>query len=112
MYPPINNLEPKIASLMKSDAAEVAVEEWDARLVAGLELPITADTSKAARVLRNWLLKGLKRRQTQGFFSWLHQKPEYHGVGLDSMDHVVGLAQMCNHKDAPMKNLIAAINGH
>jgi hypothetical protein len=42
----------------KSNSAEVAVEEWDARLVAGFNMSMSEEISKAARILRNWIWKG------------------------------------------------------
>jgi hypothetical protein len=80
----------------KADDARVAVREWDARLMEGLRLPLYAKTARAANILRSWSLKLWKREHTRGFFSWLHQRPEYQPVGLHSMEHVVGLAQMSN----------------
>ena len=80
----------------KADDAGVAVEEWDARLMKGLGLPLNEKTAWAATILRSLSLKLWKRGQTRGFFSWLHQRPEYQPVGLDTMEHVVGLAQMSN----------------
>jgi hypothetical protein len=79
-----------------ADDAAVAVEEWDERLVQGLGLELNEKRAIAAGVLRDWRLRCWKRRQTRGFFSWLHQRPEYQAVGLDSMDYVVGLAQLYN----------------
>jgi hypothetical protein len=80
----------------KADDAAAAVEEWDERLVEGLGLELNEKRARAAGVLRAWRLRCWKRRQTRGFFSWLHQRPEYQAVGLDSMDYVVGLAQLYN----------------
>jgi hypothetical protein len=80
----------------KADDAAVAVEEWDERLVEGLGLELNEKRARAAGVLRACRLRCWKRRQTRGFFSWLHQRPEYQAVGLDSMDYVVGLAQLYN----------------
>jgi hypothetical protein len=79
-----------------SDDAAVSVEEWDLWLVAGLGSEVNEDTAKAAKVWQKWRLNRWKRQSTQGFSSWLHQQPDYQGVGLDSMDYVVVPAQLYN----------------
>jgi hypothetical protein len=45
----------------KTDDAEVAVDEWDKRLVASLGLRLNAETAKAATTLRTW---GLVEEET------------------------------------------------
>jgi hypothetical protein len=69
-----SNATKEISKATKADDAEVAVEEWDKRLAAGLGLRLDAEAARAATTLLSWGLRWWKRRQTQGFFSWLHQR--------------------------------------
>jgi hypothetical protein len=94
--PTVIKKTPKASAVIKetykatrADDAAASVKEWDLRLVDGLGLELNEATTKAARALKKWRLTRWKRQSTQGFFSWLHQRPEYQGVGLDSMDYVV-----------------------
>jgi hypothetical protein len=81
----------------KADEAEADVREWDLRLVAGFpRFGAELQHGEAAVVLRSFILRAWKRRQTQGFFSWLHQQPEYQSVGLDLMGYIVEPEQLCN----------------
>jgi hypothetical protein len=50
--------------------------------------------TQAAEAIRVFCLRWWRRRVTRSFFCWLHQKPEYQGVGLDDMSHVVEKIQV------------------
>jgi hypothetical protein len=81
-----------------TDADQVAVDvkEWDSKFIAGFDMARDPATERTALVLRGFLLRAWKRRQSQSFFSWLHQRPEYQSVGLDSTGYVVEPEQLCN----------------
>jgi hypothetical protein len=91
-----NATKSDVSKATKSNDAEVNVSNWDEELVKELVVALTEEAENAAVALRNWFLRCWKRRQTRSFFSWLHQRKEYQGVGLDSMDYVVGIAQLYN----------------
>jgi hypothetical protein len=78
----------------KADDARVRVEEWDCELGKVMGVGEGEVLTQAAEVIRVFCLRWWRRRVTRSFFCWLHQKPEYQGVGLDDMSHVVEKIQV------------------
>jgi hypothetical protein len=77
----------------KSDDARVKVEMWDAGLGEAMDIAASEELTQAAEAIRSFCLRWWRRRLTRSFFCWLHQLPEYQGVGLDDMSHVVEKVQ-------------------
>ena len=73
----------------KSDDARVRVEEWDGELAKVMGLEEYQELTKAAEAIRIFCLRWWRQRLTHSFFCWLHQKPDYQGVGLDDMAYVL-----------------------
>ena len=78
----------------KSDDARVQVEQWDKELGGVMNVDEGEKLTRAAVVIRVFCLRWWKRRLTQSFFCWLHQKSDYQRVGLDDMAHVIEQVQV------------------
>jgi hypothetical protein len=77
----------------KADDARVPVEQWDSELAEVMQVEEGEALTQAAEAIRTFCLKWWRRRLTRSFFCWLHQSPEYQGVGLDDLSHVVEKVQ-------------------
>jgi hypothetical protein len=96
------NLDTRLVDIKatKGDDAQVQVEQWNLQVIKGMRKKLTLDEVKEAHeALRRFGGTIHKKRVTQGFFSWLHQKPKYQQVGVGEI-HTVRLAGIMNPQDA------------
>jgi hypothetical protein len=77
----------------KADDARVQIEMWDSELANVMGIAEGAAVKQTAEAIRTFCLNWWIRRLTPSFFCWLHQTPEFQGVGLDDLAHVVEKVQ-------------------
>jgi hypothetical protein len=77
----------------KADDAQVRVEMWNKELEEAMQVGEGEKLAQVVDAIRGLCLGWWRHRLFQSFFCWLYQTPEYQGVGLNDMSHVVDKVQ-------------------
>jgi hypothetical protein len=69
------------------------VEIWDSELGEVMQAGEGEELTQAAEAIGIFCLSWWRRCFIRSFFCWLHQTPEYQGVGLDNLSRMVKKVQ-------------------